>query len=145
MKLTRDHGMDSPYPSLIVLLSDILCESLNTNKYMVHIYDEIDYAKKNIWISNNGELTAKEYSATEDHVFGAQTGHEWKLEKEDSLSKMTEVIRVTKRTDSKAIFITYSFAEVSAITPNLVLAQGGYAVMIPTRTAQVNMGAPGSR
>lgn len=46
MKLTRDHGMDSPYPSLIVLLSDILCESLNTNKYMVHIRDEITYAKK---------------------------------------------------------------------------------------------------
>ncbi len=46
MKLTRDHGMDSPYPSLIVLLSDILCESLNTNKYLVHICDEIAYAKK---------------------------------------------------------------------------------------------------
>ena len=100
---------------------------------------------KNIWISNNGELTAKEYSSTEDHVFGAQLGHEWKLEKEDSLSKMTEVLRVTKRTDGKAIFITYSFAEVSAINPDLVIAQGGYSVMIPTRTAQVNTGAPGSR
>lgn len=100
---------------------------------------------KNIWISNNGELTATEYSATDDHVFGAQIGHEWKLEKEDSLSKMSETIRVTKRTDGKAIFIVYSFTEVSAITPNLIIAQGGYALMIPTRTAQVNMAAPGSR
>ncbi len=100
---------------------------------------------RNIWISNNGELTAKEYSVTDDNVFGAQTGHEWKLEKNDSLSKMTEIIRITKRTDGKAVFITYSFVEVSAINPRLVIAQGGYALMFPTRTAQVNMAAPGSR
>ena len=46
MKLTRENGLNSPYSSLIVLLSDILCESLNTSHYMVRISDEITYARK---------------------------------------------------------------------------------------------------
>ena len=46
MKLTKEHGINSPYSSLIVLLSDILCESLNTSHYMVRISDEITYARK---------------------------------------------------------------------------------------------------
>lgn len=46
MKLTKEHGINSPYSSLIVLLSDILCESLNTAHYLVHISEEITYAKK---------------------------------------------------------------------------------------------------
>ncbi len=46
MKLTKDNGIDSPYSSLIVLLSDILSESLNTGHYMVKIRDEISYARK---------------------------------------------------------------------------------------------------
>ncbi len=46
MRLTKENGINSPYSSLIVLLSDILCESLNTTHYMVHISDEITYARK---------------------------------------------------------------------------------------------------
>lgn len=46
MRLTKENGINSPYSSLIVLLSDILCESLNTAHYMVRIEDEIEYAKK---------------------------------------------------------------------------------------------------
>ena len=46
MKLTKEHGINSPYSSLIVLLSDILCESLNTSHYMVRISNEITYARK---------------------------------------------------------------------------------------------------
>ncbi len=46
MKLTKDNGINSPYSSLLVLLSDILSESLNTTHYMVKIRDEISYARK---------------------------------------------------------------------------------------------------
>lgn len=99
---------------------------------------------KNVWISNNGELTPKAYQATEDNIYGAQTGHEWTLEKEDSLSKMTETIRVSRNTDGKAFYISYSFSERSTISGN-VIAQGGYMLMFPQRTSQVNMGTPGSR
>ncbi len=99
---------------------------------------------KNAWISNNGELTAKDYQATEDNVYGAQTGQEWRLEKEDSLSKMSESVRVTRNTDGKAFYIFYSFSERSTIS-NAVIAQGGYTLMFPLRSTQVNMGTPGSR
>lgn len=101
-------------------------------------------AEKNVWISNNGELTATPYQATEDHVFGSQTGTTWKLTKEDSLSSMVETICVSKTTDGKAVYITYSFEERSAISNN-VIAQGGYTLMFPNKTSQVNLGAPGSR
>ncbi len=101
-------------------------------------------AGKNVWISNNGELVAKDYQTTEDNVYGAQTGQEWTLEKEDSLSKMTEAIRITRNTDGKAFYIFYSFSERSTIS-NTVIAQGGYTLMFPMRSKQVNMGMPGSR
>ncbi len=99
---------------------------------------------RNVWISNNGELVAKDYQVTEDHVYGAQTGTEWTLSKEDSLSRMTETIRFTRGTDGKAVFLYYSFSERSTIS-NSVIAQGGYVLMFPVRSAAVNAGAPGSR
>lgn len=99
---------------------------------------------RNVWISNNGELTAKDFQATEDHVYGAQTGTEWTLTKEDSLSRMTETIRITRGTDGKAVFLYYAFSERSAIS-NSVIAQGGYVLMFPVRAAAVNAGTPGSR
>lgn len=101
-------------------------------------------AARNVWISNNGELTAKEYQATDDNIYGAQTGQEWTLEKEDSLSKMKETIRISRNTDGKAFYISYSFNERSTIS-NAVIAQGGYMLMFPLRSSQVNMGVPGSR
>lgn len=99
---------------------------------------------RNVWISNNGELTATEYKATDDNAYGAQTGTEWKLEKEDSLSKLTEMVRITKTTDGKFIYVTYNFSERSAIS-NAAIAQGAYVLRFATGNARVNMGAPGSR
>lgn len=101
-------------------------------------------AGKNVWISNNGELTAANYQATEDHVFGAQTGTEWKLSREDSLSRLNETVRFSRTTDGKAVYVSYAFDERSVISNN-VIAQGGYMLMFPVKTNQVNMGAPGSR
>ncbi len=101
-------------------------------------------AAKNVWISNNGELTASNYQATEDHVFGAQTGTEWKLSREDSLSRLNETVRFSRATDGKAVYVSYAFDERSVITNN-VIAQGGYMLMFPIKTNQVNMGTPGSR
>lgn len=101
-------------------------------------------AEKNVWISNNGELTAKEYQSTDDSIFGAQTGTEWNLTKEDALSKLTETVRISRTTDTKNVYVSYSFNERSAIS-NGVIAQGGYILLFPEKNTQVNMGVPGSR
>lgn len=101
-------------------------------------------AGRNVWISNNGELAATPYRATEDHVLGAQTGTEWKLSKQDSLSLLNESVRFSRTTDGKAVYVSYSFNERSAISNN-VIAQGSYLLMFPIKANQVNMGAPGSR
>lgn len=101
-------------------------------------------SSRNIWISNNGELTASEFKATDDNVYGAQTGTEWKLEKEDSLSRLSEIVRVTKTTDGKFIYVTYNFSERSAIS-NAPIAQGSYILRFAAGNARVNMGTPGSR
>ncbi len=99
---------------------------------------------RNVWTSNNGELTAKDFQTTEDHVYGAQVGTEWSLTKSDSLSQMTETIRLTRSTDGKAVYLYYAFSEHSTIS-NSVIAQGGYVLMFPVRAAAVNAGTPGSR
>lgn len=101
-------------------------------------------AEKNVWISNNGELTAKSFQTTEDNLFGAQTGTEWSLTKEDSLSKLNETVRISRATDSKNVYVSYSFSERSAIS-NGVIAQGGYMLLFPEKNTQVNVGTPGSR
>jgi hypothetical protein len=75
---------------------------------------------------------------------GAQTGTEWKLTKEDSLSKLSETVRFSRTTDGKAVYVSYAFDERSTITNN-VLAQGSYMLLFPIQTNQVNLGTPGSR
>ena len=97
-----------------------------------------------MWVSNNGELEATPFQATEDHVLGAQTGTEWKLSKEDSLSRLNESVRFSRTSDGKAVYVIYAFNERSAIS-NSVIAQGSYLLMFPVKPTQVNMGAPGSR
>ena len=99
---------------------------------------------RNVWVSNNGELEATPFQATEDHVLGAQTGTEWKLSKEDSLSRLNESVRFSRTTDGKAVYVIYAFNERSAIS-NSVIAQGSYLLMFPVKPTQVNMGTPGSR
>lgn len=101
-------------------------------------------AKKNVWVSNNGELTATPFSAGENYDFGAQTGTEWKMEKEDALSKLAEMVRVTKSTDGKMIFVAYALSEVSAIS-GTPIAQHGYMLAFPVATASVNAGKPGQK
>lgn len=101
-------------------------------------------ASKNAWVSNNGELAAKTYSATDANIYGAQTGTEWSLSKEDSLSRIRETVRVTKTTDGKFVYVSYSFIEQSAISGG-VLAQGAYMLRFPIVTPAANMGTPGRK
>lgn len=100
--------------------------------------------EKNVWLSSHGELTATEFKATEDFIFKAQTGTEWKLVKEDSFAKTTQMLRVAKTTDGKAVYLYYAFAEQSKTT-GAVLAQQGYTLIFPVQQAQMNIGNPGSR
>lgn len=101
-------------------------------------------AKKNAWISNNGELTAKEYTATDANIYGAQTGTEWTLAKDDSLSRVREAVRVTKTTDGKFVYVSYAFTEQSAIS-GASIAQGAYVLRFPIVTPAANMGTPGRK
>lgn len=101
-------------------------------------------ATKNIWISNNGELAAKDYSATDANIYGAQTGKEWSLSKEDALSRTRETVRITKTTDGKFVYVSYAFAEQSTIT-GASIAQGAYVLRFPIVTPAANMGTPGRR
>ena len=101
-------------------------------------------ADRNVWISGNGELTAKEYSTPDTSIYGAQTGTEWSLEKEDSMTRMRETIRLTKTTDGKSVYLAYSLVEQSAVT-GANIAQGAYLLMFPVQTPGANLGTPGQR
>ncbi len=101
-------------------------------------------AKKNIWLSNNGELAAKPYEIGDRCVLGAQTGTEWQLTREDSLSKLSEAVRVTKTTDGEAVYVFYSFSEVSAVS-GAAIAQGGYILRFPIVTKKAGLSKPGQK
>lgn len=101
-------------------------------------------ANKNVWVSNNGELTGSEFSADETFDYGAQTGREWKLEKKDSLSTLNEMIRITKSTDGKAVFLYYALSERSAISGS-VIANHGYAIIFPITSASAHATRPGQK
>ncbi len=101
-------------------------------------------AGKNVWISNNGELTGKEFSADASYDFGAQTGNEWTMEKKDSLSTLREMLRLTKTTDGKAVYLFYSLIERSSISGR-VIANHGYAIIFPITTASARATRPGQK
>ncbi len=101
-------------------------------------------ATKNVWISNNGELTGTEFKADETYDYGAQTGYEWVMEKKDSLSSLREQIRLTRTTDGKAIYLSYSLAERSAISGS-VIANHGYTILFPISSASANATRPGQK
>ena len=101
-------------------------------------------AEKNVWISNNGELAGAEFSADDKFDYGAQTGQEWKMEKKDSLSTLNEMIRVTKATDGKAVFLYYSLVERSAISGS-VIANHGYTIVFPITSASAHTTRPGQK
>ena len=101
-------------------------------------------ANKNVWVSNNGTLTGPSFSADESFDYGAQTGNEWKLEKKDSLSQLNEMIRLTKRTDGKAVFLFYSLTERSSIS-GTVIANHGYTIIFPITSASAQATRPGQK
>ena len=101
-------------------------------------------AAKNVWVSNNGELTGSEFSASENFDYGAQTGNEWKMEKKDSLSSLSEMIRLTKATDGKAVFLYYSLQERSVIS-GTIIANHGYTIIFPITSASAHATRPGQK
>ena len=101
-------------------------------------------ANRNVWISNNGELTATPCSIPETSIYGAQTGTEWNLEKSDNLTVLRESVRITKTTDGKFIYLAYGFVEQSVAT-GVNIAHGEYLLQFPVQTAGANLGTPGQR
>lgn len=101
-------------------------------------------SKKNVWISNNGEMAGKTFEAGENFDFGAQTGTQWELTKEDSLSRLHELVRITKTTDGKMVYVLYNLTEQSAITGS-VIANHGYMLAFPIATAAAGTGKPGQK
>ena len=99
---------------------------------------------KNVWISNNGELKGQAFSADETFDYGPQTGNEWVMEKKDSLSALREMIRITKATDGKAVFLYYSLVERSVISGG-VIANHGYTIIFPITTASARATRPGQK
>ncbi len=99
---------------------------------------------KNVWTSNNGTLTGEAFSADESFDYGPQTGNVWKLEKKDSLSQLNEMLRLTKTTDGKAVFLYYSLVERSAIS-GTVIANHGYSIIFPITSASAKTSRPGQK
>ncbi len=99
---------------------------------------------RNVWISDNGELTATPFSADETFIFGAQSGTEWSVERGDSLSKLKETVRVTKATNGSAVFVYYFFMEKSAIS-GATLARGEYMLYFPIVTESAGLSKPGQK
>ena len=101
-------------------------------------------AGRNVWISNNGELTGKPFSADANFDYGAQTGNEWTMEKKDSLTHLREMLRLTKTTDGKAVYLTYNLTELSALR-GTVIANHGYTIIFPITTASARATRPGQK
>ncbi len=98
----------------------------------------------NTWSSAHGELTPSEFKATDDFIFKAQSGTEWKLEKQDSFVKTVQSLRITKSTDGKSVFVAFASVERDRTT-NQTLSQQGYTLLFPVQQAQMNIGKPGSK
>ncbi len=101
-------------------------------------------ASRNVWISNNGELTAAPWSADDTFTFGAQSGTEWNYEHADSLSRLKETVRVTKTTDGAAVYVYYRFTEASAIS-GMNIAQGEYMLRFPIVSESAGLSKPGQK
>lgn len=99
---------------------------------------------KNVWISNNGEMPGVPFTAGENFDFGAQTGTQWELTKEDSLSRLHELVRITKTTDGKMVYVLYNLTEQSVIS-GAVIANHGYMLAFPVVSAAAATGKPGQK
>ncbi len=101
-------------------------------------------ANRNVWISNNGELTATPYSVDDNYSFGAQSGTEWNYEHSDSLSHLKETVRITKTTGGDAVYVYYRFAENSSIS-GISIAQGEYMLRFPIVAESARLSRPGQK
>ena len=101
-------------------------------------------AANNTWVSNNGELKPTPFSAGANYDYGAQTGTEWKLERKDSLSTLTETVLVSKATDGSGVYVMYNLTEKSAISGTNI-ANHGYMLHFPVKTASANATRPGQK
>lgn len=90
----------------------------------------------NTWKSGFGDLTPTEFKVTDDYVFKAQIGTEWKLEKQDSFSKTNQMLRIAKTTDGNSVFISFISVERSIISGQ-VLSQEGYTLYFPIPKPQI--------
>ncbi len=102
-------------------------------------------ADKNEWISNDGIMKPRDFTAPASSVYGAQTGTEWVLEKESSLTILKETLRVSRTTDGKYVYLAYTFDERSKVNPNTSLASGSYLLRFATSAPGANVGKPGQR
>ncbi|MBE6419232.1 MAG: hypothetical protein E7031_03800 [Akkermansiaceae bacterium] len=87
-------------------------------------------ATTDTWSSVHGELTPADFEADENYVYRAQKGKEWKLEKKDSMTQTSMMLRIAKTKDGKAVFISYISMERSQISGQ-VLSQQGYTLYYP--------------
>lgn len=101
-------------------------------------------AANNTWTSNNGELKPSPFNAGANYDFGAQIGTEWKLERKDSLSTLTEIVMVAKATDGSGVYVMYNLTEKSAISGTSI-ANHGYMLFFPTKTASAHATRPGQK
>ncbi len=53
-------------------------------------------------------------------------------------------MRVTKTTDGEAVYVFYSFSEVSAVS-GAAIAQGGYILRFPIVTKKAGLSKPGQK
>ena len=71
-------------------------------------------SNKNIWISPNGELVAKDAVKYDElNNLGAWAGEEWLLQTKDSFSQLAENILIGKTADNKFVYIIYNMIEVT--------------------------------
>lgn len=98
----------------------------NSNKPMP--ISSLSYdAKRNVWLSDNDELTAHDYSSS-DNFFGTLSGTEWSCKKQDDETRKEEYIRLTKSSDGKYTYFVYS--------KNVRNAKTGAPLMMSSATLQ---------
>lgn len=96
------------------------------------------------WSSNNGVLKPTNYTAESGNAYGAQTGTEWTLNKEDAMSQLNETMRLSKSTDGRYIYVMYGLTEISSVT-HAPVANHGYIIRFEVPTAKANAGKPGQK
>lgn len=101
-------------------------------------------ANRNVWVSNNGELTAQDIALPDRFCLGAQRGTEWTLKSESSLSSIVETVRVTKSTDGKFVYLHYMFTE-KLPGSNVMIGQGAYVLRFPVVSAAASLSKPGEK